>query len=357
MAQASQLAVMKFPGAKEFTPWSKAVLQWHRLTYGVDRCPLLYLLLTDEERVKDPSKTYTFDQVIVMVARLDGETFKADAATSHAFLWKLVEGTEALQWIQSNRKYQNGRLDWMLLTAHYQGVGNTSRQLKDAELIRSTLKFTDNRRTPFPKVLAEMEKMFEIFKENGEEYSDNMKLRFLNKLAENSEPLQAQASFIRFQNDSVPGTYDYAKAKSYLAAELEHDTPGTSISAVTSANGAPASGIYKDGQIYTGKYDRAEWYKLSGPEKKKVIEARGGKKSPSGTNGPSDKEKALRKKVSKLKKQARQQKRKIASMQKTQSSDSGSDDEDKVNADAGNAFGGKQEKRSIKASKKKKAGN
>ena len=65
------------------------------------------------------------------------------------------------------------------LRAHHQGEGNKTRRISEAERLRDSLHYINERGLPFDSYLSKMQKMFTLFEQNKEPYSNAMKLRFL----------------------------------------------------------------------------------------------------------------------------------------------------------------------------------
>ena len=76
-------------------------------------------------------------------------------------------------------KKMNGRIDVSALRAHYQGEGNTTRRIAEAERLCNSLHYRKGCGLPFASYSSYMQHMFTFFEENKEPYSDAMKLRFL----------------------------------------------------------------------------------------------------------------------------------------------------------------------------------
>ena len=62
------------------------------------------------------------------------------------------------------------------LCNHYQGEGNASCHIATAEKLKETLHYKSECSLTFTTFLDRMQKMFNIFKEEGEELSENAKL-------------------------------------------------------------------------------------------------------------------------------------------------------------------------------------
>ena len=65
------------------------------------------------------------------------------------------------------------------LRAHYQGEGNTTRRIAEAERLRDSLHYRNEHGLPFASYLSKTQQMFTLLEENKEPYSDATKLWFL----------------------------------------------------------------------------------------------------------------------------------------------------------------------------------
>ena len=65
------------------------------------------------------------------------------------------------------------------LKAQYQGEGNTIGRIAEAERLRDSLHYRNERGFPFASYLSNMQHMFTLFEDNKETYYDAMKLLFL----------------------------------------------------------------------------------------------------------------------------------------------------------------------------------
>ena len=76
-------------------------------------------------------------------------------------------------------KKTNGHIDIYALRAHYQGEGNTTQRIAEAECLRDSLNYLNECGLSFASYLSKMQQMFTLFDENKEPYSNAMKLWFL----------------------------------------------------------------------------------------------------------------------------------------------------------------------------------
>ena len=71
-------------------------------------------------------------------------------------------------WINSKERKQQVRLEYLSLLDHYGGKGNKAVRTKEAEALRTSLIYKNERAMSFEKFLTNMQKTFTVFSENGE---------------------------------------------------------------------------------------------------------------------------------------------------------------------------------------------
>ena len=164
------------------------------------------------------------------------------------------------------------------LRNHYQGEGNASHRIATAEKLKETLHYKSERSLTFTTFLDRMQKMFNIFQEEGEELLENAKLRELFKWVQHLQ-LQdtVKALKVRFDIEGLT----YTQAPNHLSAamsELAKYQMACKVSAVTRIRGggnAPKDldGMWMpNGTVYTGYYKN--WNALSQEDKDKVLAER-----------------------------------------------------------------------------------
>ena len=240
------------------------------------------------------------------------------------------------------------------LRDHFSGEGNTSRNIAEAERLRDTLHYKNERAMQFETFLTNMEKMFNIFEKEDEPMKEDAKLRMLFQKVQHLN-LQKTVEALKVQQRTDPNKMTYTIAANHLAtsvSELPEHISRRTISGVASGS---ASSIYKDdGSIKTGEIDG--WASISYEDKQKVwaerrrlnirftpkYKSKNKKYLRQGDTSPSDKNR-----LKQLSEQNLKYKRKIKSLSKV----SFEDDEDKPQSkneediDAGDQFGGKASKK------------
>ena len=123
----------------------------------------------------------------------------------------------AEQWIKNLAPRVNGRLDMEALCNHYGGEGNASRHITMAEKLRKTLHYKSERSMTFSTFLDRMQKMFNIFQEEGEELTKNTKVcELLKRVQHNQLQAPVKALRVRFDLDGIL----YTEAANHLTSAV-----------------------------------------------------------------------------------------------------------------------------------------
>jgi len=338
----------KLKSERHFTDWKNGFQNMLSTIPGVSGIPLSYIIRDNDEPIREGHQTFT--QECIACAPLDGVAFESDARQVHHLVTASVQGENSEQWIKSLKKHQNGRKDMQALSDHFQGEGNTSRRISEAERIRDNLHYKSERALPFATFLAKLQLMFNIFSENNEPYTEGMKLRALFEKVQHPQLASAiQALKVQSNLDSVSLTY--TKATNHIAAEVskmpEYAANKRNVSALNSGGGAGS--IYRDGKIFTGYHQNFK--QLSKEDQDKVYAERerlGIKPKIGGRRGRGRAGTAKTKRqLAAVKKDLEKAKRQIAAI-KSGNNETVSDD-DSPNEDAGDAFGGRSERKNKKA--------
>ena len=261
--------------------------------YGI---PLSYVICENDDPQHDQDFGDNFTQEMILCASLQGANFRADSRKVHQLLKNYLVAESAEQWIQDIEHLNNGQRGMQALRNHFQGEGNASRGIATAEKLKETLHYKSEHSLTFTTFLDCMQKMFNIFQEEGEELSENAKLWELFKWVQHPQ-LQDTIKALQVQFD-VEGL-TYTQAANHLSAavsELVEYQMTRKVSAVTCIHGggnAPKDidGIrMPNGTAYTGYYKN--WNALSQEDKDRVLaerKKRGADKSRSGNKGKGHK--------------------------------------------------------------------
>ena len=117
-----------------------------------------------------------FTEEIFACAPLNGPKFRADACQVHQLLKNFLMAESAEQWIRPLAPRDNGHDNILELHRHYEGEGNQSRRIPSTDKYRETLHYKSECAMPWETFLDWMQKMFNIYKEEGKEMMENAKL-------------------------------------------------------------------------------------------------------------------------------------------------------------------------------------
>ena len=275
----------KFKDEKKWPDWEPAFVNYLSTIPGVSGVLLSYVVHTNDDPEHDMDFEDDFVTWSIACALLNGASFCADACKVNQLLMNFLVAESAEQWIKGISNHINGWLDLRSLRNHYGGEGNVSRRIATVEKLCETLHYKSEQSLPFMTFLDCMQKMFNIFWEEGKELSENAKVHELLKRVQHSQ-LQdtVKALCIRFDLDSIT----YTEAANHLTSAVSemaeyqlacHVSSTTAVRIHSGGNrGADKSGkgkhkhdsIYEsDGSIWTGYY--GNWKSLSKEDCDKVI--------------------------------------------------------------------------------------
>jgi hypothetical protein len=350
----------KLKGSKGWLVWSRSLKNYLSTILGQDGVPLSYVIRDNQapDYELENEIDCDYEQLTVDCAPLTGTTFSADTKTVHQLIHGFIQGETAEVWARPTAGRKSGRLDYRALQAHYEGEGNKQIRLEEAEQLRKSLMYKNERVLSFDKFLTSMQKMFQGFYDAGEEYLEPQKIRVLFEKIQSPALQNAKSALMVAHDLDIVGLVDYsfiANSLSVQATNLTQDhATNRNTSGVDSRGGssAPEGGVKAaDGTIFTGFYP--QWTQLSDANKQAVYDERKrlnikpkGKKPPHRGGSNASAIKTNKKKILKLN-------RKIASLKtKLKESNSKSDDSsvEGVQDNAGDQFGGRKKKKEGKGS-------
>lgn len=351
----------KLKGQKVWLIWERSFQNYLSTILGQSGVPLSYVIRASEAPDYSDEADGDFDALSILCAPLKGLVFKVDATKVHQLLHGFVQGEVAETWIKPKEKKKNGRIDFLALQDHYGGHGNKTIRIKEAESLRKTLLYKNERIMTFDKFLTAMQTMFTGFEENDEHLSAQQKVRLLFDKVQHTLLETTKASLLtayQLYPDAKDDYYNFIANS--LSAEVvnlpDYSAPTRQASGVDSGGGSsmgkgqgPVQGIRSEnGTIYTGFYNA--WQKLSAEDKQAVMSERDRLKI---THQKSSRRSGNNRRASSVKKTSTlaKAKRKISSLQtqlkeaEKKVSFESSDAED----DAGNSFGGRSSKKKNKS--------
>ena len=183
-------------------------------------------------------------------------------------------GQPSGDWIKDTLKYSDGRKSMNALRTHFAGEGNASRTIADADRLKESLHYKNERSMTFESFLTHLQQMFNIYKEQGEEVPEDQKVRILYKKIQNNDLDRANQALKTQQTAGTAITYTMAANHLSMAVSKlpENQAKNHSVSGIRVAG--PSGGhsdtdsIYNaDGSIKTGYI--SNWRSLSSEDKDK----------------------------------------------------------------------------------------
>ena len=160
--------------------WEPAFENYLNSAYGVDGVPLAYVIRSNF--LPDRTTTFNdFNEEAIACAPLSGPAFDADKRRVHQLMVSFTQGQMSEDWIKPVKRLKNGREDMERLRQHFSGEGNATRRIAVAERLRDSLSYKNERTMSFEFYCNKVQKMYNIFKQQGEPMTDEAKVRFFLK--------------------------------------------------------------------------------------------------------------------------------------------------------------------------------
>lgn len=351
-ARIKEAAPSQLASEKDWEKWEGCLTNMLSITLGVREVPLVYVIRENVEPEED-EEFETFTAECIAKCPLEGPEFDADARTVHQLIQSYTTGEQSEQWLKPVKKHANGRMDMEALRDHYRGEGNQTRRISDAERLRDSTHYRSEAALKFQDYLSRCQKMFNIYEQVGEPYTEAAKLRFLLDKV-NCQDLGQTVASIRSTIALNPDSFTFTSAANHLASQIKPRTGKAFVGAVGAGGGnddGSRADIMRNGKIHTGYYKN--WSKLSRENQQLVIAERERLGVSKGKNGAG---KDKNKRIQALEKKLSKQKVQIAALKRKgiDSTDDESDGDDAGADNAGDAFGGSREKKEKKNKKSKK---
>jgi hypothetical protein len=266
---------------KDWLVWSGSLTNYLSTILGQDGVPLSYIIRENDEPDYDneDKADYDFEQLSIKCAPLVGVFYKTDAGKVHQLIHGFMQGETTKTWIKPKEKRQNGRLDFKALQAHYSGKGNKSVMIKEAEVLRNSFYYKNERAMSFEDFLTNMQAMFIGFEDNDKLLTDAQKIRLLFQKVQSPSLTQVKNALqVSYDLDKAGEvTYDFlANSMAAEAASLPDHAPNRQASGVDrhpAPGSVPINGIKgANGDIFTGLYENFQ--SLSDDEKQAIFDER-----------------------------------------------------------------------------------
>ena len=346
----STVTAIASPGPLEkeskWKEWEEKFNNYLRLHLGANGVPLSYVIR--ENDTPDTETVHTdFIRKTTACAPLNGEYYEADRLTVFNFIVSFTTGQPSGDWVKNTERYQNGRRSMKALRDHFLGEGNATRSLADAERLRESLHYKNERSMPFETFLTQCQRMFNIFKQEKEEMSEDAKIRFLFKAIQHDKMLNTIEA-LRAQR-TAGSTMSYTACCNHLTTTVtelpEYIQRQRNVSGIDTTSTKSGSIYNADGTINVSGHIK-DWNKLPMTDKRIVYNERKRLGVKFGSSDSSKKNKSSasvsQNTITQLRNQAKTLKRHIKALKREPSSSNDVQDDAE---DAGDEFGGKNSKK------------
>ena len=235
----------KLKDERKWPEWYPAFVNYLSTIPRVYGMLLLYIVRDNQAPDHACDFVGDFMEEIIACAPLNGPKFRADARKVHQLLKNFLTAESAEQWIRPLAPRGNGHDDILELRRHYKGEGNHSRRIASADKYHETLDYKSEHAMPWETILNRMQKMFNIYKEEGEEMTENTKLWELFKCTKHTQLTESvEALEVRYDMDGLT----YTQAANHLTAAVSKLPDYQMARRVSSVKTAGAGGN-KQGRI------------------------------------------------------------------------------------------------------------
>lgn len=178
--------------------WQPTFVNYLRTISGRNGVPLSYVIRDNED--PDPTPNPSFLDDYVAMAPLRGAAYTEDAGVVHTLLASFISGNETAEAkVQAYLDNRDGRMDYLSIKEHYEGVGIHAKNIIWAEKVISDIFYNGERKPTmwWDKFEQELVQAYVIFDrvEKREVHSDQTKLRTLLR--------KVQADFLEATKASI----------------------------------------------------------------------------------------------------------------------------------------------------------
>ena len=202
---------------RKWKTWEEKFENYCQAHIGAAGIPLSYVIR--ENDAPDTDGTYTdFLSKTIACAPLEGEYYQSDRLNVFNMLVSFTTGQPSGDWIKTTPRDSNGRRSMKALRDHFAGKGNATRNKAEADRLYSDLHYKSERAMPFETFLTNCQKMFNIYKQEGEPMPEGARIRFLFKKVQHTGLQMAIASLEASQTNGAQLTY--TRAANHLSQKV-----------------------------------------------------------------------------------------------------------------------------------------
>ena len=218
---------IRFTEKLRWDDWVPTFINFLRSIPGRQGVPLCYVIRNHVAPMIDPTADLLQDYI--NRAPMTGSAFQADALDVHVYIVNFTAGNVTAETkILPNANDKNGRIDFINLVNHYEGVGVNSINIVQADITLSTLYYSGEKKPHmwWEEFETRLTKAFLAYdkKEGRVVYSNEMKLRcLLGKI--DADFLQIHKSSVSLEMAKVPLTMTYELALKTFRDEVTRKFP------------------------------------------------------------------------------------------------------------------------------------
>jgi hypothetical protein len=217
-----------FDEKTKWDDWKPVFINFLRSIPGLNGVPLAYVCRENDEPLNGTPKEDFIDDYIDN-APLNGEAFTRDASEVHTYIVNFIAGnTTAESKILAHNESRNGRLDYMSLKEHYEGVGINAVDALGADKALETLFYAGEKKPHmwWEEFERQLTRAFSVYdrRANRQVFPEELKLRTLNRKI-TADFLQHTKSAINLELTRVPMTMTYNQALSAFRNEVNRKFP------------------------------------------------------------------------------------------------------------------------------------
>ena len=340
---------------RKWKQWENKFTNYTRCHLGSSGVPLAYVI-----RPNDAPDNVTahadFIARSIACAPLNGEYYEADRRQVFDMIVAFTTGQPSFDWIKSTMRYSDGRRSMHALRTHFAGAGNATRSKAEADRLKGSLHYKNERSMTFEKFLTQCQHMYNIYEEENEPMHKDAKIRFLYNKVQHPD-LQPAIQALKVQ-ESMGTVVTYAAAANHISTAVtelpEYISKNRNVSGLNTNGGkgndgdGSNNGIYNaDGSIRTGHIPN--WGSLSKNDKQLVFKERKRLGIRFGKGKSTSNNSSLQNQLKQLKSNANKQKRTIKALRAKNKELGGDDDttttgnesQETESLDAGDQFGGR----------------
>ena len=258
-----------------WTEWKPKFVNYLSTILGVNGITLSYVIRENEEPNRE-GPFENFNEKCIMKAPLSGVAYEYDCISVHQYFISFTTVQPSENFIRPVLSHSYGSKTMHVLFSHFEGEGNATRMIDEADRLHYNLHYKIERSMKFENFLTKAQKMYNIYYKYKEEMNDYDMIRFLFKKVQHTGLKGSVEEMKEKVYTSPPYSVTYTMVTNHLMSAVtelpEYVTTTQNISGVSTnetGSGNYNSVTNKDGSINTGNY--INWNKLSREDHKAVI--------------------------------------------------------------------------------------